>query len=59
MKFSVAMQQELANWKFEKRAPRFLLEDYESTIEQLLSKEGRSSMSINRLRTLGVEICSF
>ena len=35
---------------------RFLLDDYESTYEQLLNKAGRSSMSINRLRTLCVEI---
>ena len=41
----------------QERALRFLLDDYESTYEQLLNKAGRSSMSINRLRTLCVEIC--
>ena len=40
----------------QERALRFLLDDYESTYEQLLNKAGRSSMSINRLRTLCVEI---
>ena len=40
----------------QKRALRFLLADYESTYEQLLKKAGRSSMSINRLGTLRVEI---
>ena len=39
-----------------KRALRFSFDDYESTYEQLLNKAGRSSMSINRLRTLCVEI---
>ena len=33
----------------QKRALRFLLNDYESTYEQLLNKAGRSSISINRL----------
>ena len=40
----------------QKTALRSLLDDYESTYEQLLNKAGRSSMSINRLRTLCVEI---
>ena len=40
----------------QKRALRFLLNDYESTYEQLLNKAGRSSISINRLRTLCAEI---
>ena len=40
----------------QERALRFLLDDYESTYEQLLNKPGRSSMSISRLRTLCVEI---
>ena len=39
-----------------KRVLRFLPDDYESTYEQLLNKAGRSSMSINRIRTLCVEI---
>ena len=41
----------------QKRALRFLPDYYEPTYEQLLNKAGRSSMSINRLRTLCVEIC--
>ena len=44
------------NLKFAKRALRFLLDDFESTYEQLLNKTGRNSMSISRLRTLCVEI---
>ena len=40
----------------QKRALRFLLDDYESKYEQLLNKAGRYSISINRLRTLCVEI---
>ena len=40
----------------QKRPLRFLLDDYESTYEQLLNKAGRNSISINRLRTLHVEI---
>ena len=40
----------------QQRALRFLLDNYESTFEQLVNKAGRSSMSINRLRTLCVEI---
>ena len=32
----------------QKRALRFLLNDYESTFKQLLNKAGRSSMSINK-----------
>ena len=34
-----------------KKALRFLLDNYKCTFEQLLNKAGRSSMSINRLRT--------
>ena len=40
----------------QKRALRFLLDDYESTYEQLLNKASRSSTNINRLKTLCVEI---
>ena len=40
----------------QKRALRFLLDDYESIYEQLLNKAGRSSMSINGLRALCVEV---
>ena len=50
------------DWKIlkqnlQKRALKYLLDDYGSTVEKLLNKAGRSSMSINRLRTLCVEIC--
>ena len=44
------------NLKLQKRGLRFLLNEYEPTYEPLLHKAGRSSMSINRLRTLCVEI---
>ena len=40
----------------QKTALRFLSDGYESTYEQLLNKAGKSSKSINRLRTLCVEI---
>ena len=40
----------------QKRALIFLFDGYESTYEQLLNKAGRRSISINRLRTLCVEI---
>ena len=41
----------------QKRALKILLDGYESTYKQLLNKAGRSSMNINRLGTLCVEIC--
>ena len=34
-----------------------MLDDYESMYEQLLNKADRSSVSINRVRTLCIEIC--
>ena len=40
----------------QKIALSFLLDDYGSTYEQLLDNAGRGSMSINRLRTLCVEV---
>ena len=40
----------------QKKALKFLLYAYEFTYEQLLYKTDRSRMSINRLRTLCVEI---
>ena len=40
----------------QEKALRYLLDDYESTYEQLINKAGRSSMSINRLRTLFLEV---
>ena len=40
----------------QKRALRLLLYGYEYKYEQLLNKTGRGSMTINRLRTLCVEI---
>ena len=42
--------------KFAKKISEILLYNYESTYEQLLKKAGGSSQSINRLRTLCVEI---
>ena len=42
--------------KFAKKISEILLYNYESTYEQLLKKAGGSSKSINRLRTLCVEI---
>ena len=47
---------EIDDENLQKRALRFLLNDYESAYEQLLNKAGRSSISINRLRTLCAEI---
>ena len=41
---------------FQQRALRFLLDNQRSTLEQLVNKASRSSMSINRLRTLCAKI---
>ena len=40
----------------QKRALRFLYDDFEASYEHLLSKGGKSKMNVRRLRTLGVEI---
>lgn len=40
----------------QKRALRFLLEDYESDYETLLKKSGKCTMKIKRIRTLALEI---
>ena len=45
--------------KFEslqKRALRFLYEDYVSSYEELLQKAGKETMKVNRLRSLCIEI---
>ena len=39
-----------------KRAPRFLLNDYVSSYEQLLEKSDKCNMTIRRLRFLCIEI---
>ena len=41
----------------QKRAFRFLYDDFEASYEDLLSKGGKSTMNVKRLRTLSVEIC--
>ena len=41
----------------QKRALRFLLNDYVSLYEQLLKKTGECNMNIHRLRFLCIEIC--
>ena len=40
----------------EKRALRFLYDDFEASYQDLLSKGGKSTMNVRRLRTLCVEI---
>ena len=40
----------------QKRALRFLYDDFEASYEDLLSKGGKSTMNVRRLRTLCVEI---
>ena len=40
----------------QKRALRFLYDDYESSYEELLSKSGRVTMETNRMRTLCIEV---
>ena len=40
----------------QKRALRFLYDDFEASYEDLLSKGGKSKMNVRRLRTLCVEI---
>ena len=40
----------------QKRALRFLLNDYTSTYENLLEQANRSTMNVNRLRILCIEI---
>ena len=40
----------------QKRALRFLYEDYVSSYEELLQKAGKETMKVNRLRSLCVEI---
>ena len=41
----------------QKRALRFLYEDYISSYEELLQKAGKKTMKTNRLRSLCIEIC--
>ena len=43
--------------KLQKRALRFLYNDYEISYEELLLKSGRETMNVNRLRILCIEIC--
>ena len=40
----------------QKRALRFLYEDYVSSYEELLQKAGKETMKVNRLRSLCIEI---
>ena len=40
----------------QKQALRFLYDDFEAPYEDLLSKGGKSTMNVRRLRTLCVEI---
>ena len=40
----------------QKRALRFLYDDFEASYEELLSKAGKSTMNVKRLKTLCVEI---
>ena len=40
----------------QKRALRFLYDDFEASYEDLLSKGGNSTMNVRRLRTLCVEV---
>ena len=40
----------------QKRALRFLYEDYVSSYEELLQKAGKQTMKVNRLRSLCIEI---
>ena len=40
----------------QKRAPRFLYNDYEISYEELLLKSDRGTMNVNRLRILCVKI---
>ena len=40
----------------QKRALRFLYDDFEASYKDLLSKGGKSTMNVRRLRTLCVEI---
>ena len=40
----------------QKRALRFLYDDFEASYQDLLSKGGKSTMNVRRLRTLCVEI---
>ena len=40
----------------QKRALRFLYNDYDLSYEQLLVKSGKDSMNVNRLRSLCIEI---
>ena len=40
----------------QKRALRFLYEDYVSSYEELLQKAGKEAMKVNRLRSLCIEI---
>ena len=42
--------------KLQKRALSFLYDDFEASYEDLLSKRGKSTMNVRRLRTLCVEI---
>ena len=42
--------------KLQKRALRFLYDDFKASYEDLLSKRGKSKMNVRRLRTLCVEI---
>ena len=42
--------------KLQKRALRFLYNDYEISYEELLLKSGRATMNVNRLRILCIEI---
>ena len=44
------------NWNLQKRALRFLLNNYVSTYEDLLDKTDRSSMNVNKIQMLRVEI---
>ena len=42
--------------KLQKRALSFLYDDFKASYEDLLSKRGKSTMNVRRLRTLCVEI---
>ena len=39
-----------------KRSPRFLLNDYENSYEELLEKSGKCNMNLQRIRFLCIEI---
>ena len=40
----------------QKRALRFLYDNYDSSVESILKLAGKSTMNVNRLRSLSIEI---